>query len=82
MLHGFCRGRKTGEPGEKPTEQGPVPRRSRKAFGPENHNKNLKPYVTVSRAVLAFSHNFNTNKVNFHVKFDAYTLLSFLDTDH
>ena len=26
---------------------------------------------------LFFSHNFNTNKVNFHAKFNAYTLLSF-----
>ena len=31
---------------------------------------------------LFFSHNFNTNKVNFHAKFNEYTLLSFLDTDH
>ena len=31
---------------------------------------------------LLFSHNFNTNKVNFHAKFNAYTLLSFWETDH
>ena len=31
---------------------------------------------------LFFSHNFNMNKVNLHAKFNAYTLLSFLDTDH
>ena len=31
---------------------------------------------------LFFSHNFNTNKVNFPAKFNAYTLLSFLDADH
>ena len=40
----------------------------------ESHNKNLKPKV--SRAVF-FLHSFNTNKVNFHAKFNAYTLLSF-----
>ena len=38
------------------------------------HNNTVKPYVY--RAVLL--HNFNTNKVNFHAKFNAYTLLSFL----
>ena len=27
--------------------------------------------------VLFFSHNFNTNKVNFHAKFNVYPLLSF-----
>ena len=31
---------------------------------------------------LSFSHHFNTNKVNFNAKLNAYTLLSFLDTDH
>ena len=31
---------------------------------------------------LFFSHNFNTNKVNFGAKFNAYTLLSFLDIEH
>ena len=31
---------------------------------------------------LLFSHNLNTDIVNFHAKFNAYTLLSFLDTDH
>ena len=40
--------------------------------GPESHNKNLKPYV----------YNFNTNKVNFHAKFNAYTLLSFWGAYH
>ena len=50
-----------------------------KFSGPESHYKNINPYV--SRAVF-FSHNFNTNKVNFHAKFNAYILLSFCDTDN
>ena len=31
---------------------------------------------------LFFLHKFNTNKVNFHAKFNAYTLIAFGDTDH
>ena len=31
---------------------------------------------------LFFPHNFNVNKVNFDVKFNAYPLLPFWDTDH
>ena len=49
---------------------GPVSRRSRKVFGPGKPQQ--KSYTE-----LFFSHNFNTNKVNFHAKFNAYTLLSF-----
>ena len=33
---------------------------------------------TLKIAELFFSNNFNTNKVNFHVKFNAYTQLPFL----
>ena len=31
---------------------------------------------------LFFLHNFNTNKVNFDVEFNAYPLLPFWNTDH
>ena len=40
---------------------------------PENHNKILNLKFTE----LFFSHIFYTNNVNFHAKFNAYTLLSF-----
>ena len=45
---------------------------------PESRDKN----VNLTFPKLFFSHNCNTNKVNFHAKFNAYTLLSFSDTDH
>ena len=44
----------------------------------ESHNKNLKPYVY--RAVL-FTQFLYEHYYYFHAKFNAYKLLSFLDTD-
>ena len=59
--------------------QGPVSLEGPEKFsGPESHNKML----TLKFTELFFSHNFNMNKGNFHAKFNAYTLLSFRDTDH
>ena len=51
--------------------RGPFLEGPEKFSGPERHNKNL------NLMFIDFSHNFNTNKVNFHAKFNAYTLLSF-----
>ena len=51
---------------------GPISKRSRKVFGP------VKPQLILNLTFteLFFSHNFNTNKFNFHAKFNAHTLLS------
>lgn len=45
----------------------------------------LKAIAKISRltfAELFSSHNFITSKVNFHAKFNTYTLFSFWDTNH
>ena len=39
--------------------------------------KAITKISSLTFAELFFSHNFNTNKVNFHAKFNAYTLFSF-----
>ena len=44
--------------------------------------KAIKKILNLMFTKLFFSHNFNSNKVNFHAKFNANTLLSFWDTDH
>ena len=44
-----------------------------KVFGPVKPQQKSSKYLMFTK--LFFSHNFNTNKVNFHAKFNAYTLL-------
>ena len=41
--------------------------------------KAITKILTIMFTELVFSHNFNTNKVNFLGKFNAFTLLPFLD---
>ena len=47
--------------------------------GPEKFTgrKAITKLLSLVFTELFFSHNFNTNKVSFHAKFNAYTLLSF-----
>ena len=44
--------------------------------------KATRKTLSLTFTELFISHNFNTNKVSFHAKFNAYTLFSFWDTDH